>query len=171
MKTKIKFIIAVYIILCYSFCIAQTPAQWLAFQQRELKGSTYIFEGKVIQQSKIAENSTCNVFQVTKIYRGSPQINLGNIKVITTILSGAEKFPELHKGYTYIIFGIVTKSNTSQSVVADNSLTLKTNDWISIDNNSAVWGWRHPTNFPTMDSLYSFFKENGLTVQEEVEQK
>jgi hypothetical protein len=167
MNTTKEFIIAVYIIFCYSLCIAQTPAQWSAFEQRELKGCSYIFERKVIQQSKTVENLTCSVFQITKIYRGSPQINLGKIKVITTILSGAEKFPELHNGCTYIIFGIATNSNAFQSILTENILTLKSNDWIGFTGIGAIWGWRHPTNFPTTDSLYSFFKENGLTVQEE----
>jgi hypothetical protein len=171
MKKIIKLIIALNIILCYSFCNAQTSAQWLAYQEKELKECAYIFEGKVIQQS--GKSFTCSVIQITKIYRGSPQIKLSSIKMITTFgKNGSEKFPQLHNGSTYIIFGFTTSySKEFQSIKADNLLTLQTNDWVTFIGNGAEWGWRKVTYYKTLDELYSFFKENGLTVQEEAEQK
>ncbi len=54
-------------------------------------------------------------------------------------------------------------------IATNNTITLTTMD---CDNpigftgtDSAQWGY---TKYSTLDSLYSFFKENGLTVQEEV---
>jgi hypothetical protein len=173
MKIISRLFAGVYMISCYAICNAQSPAQWSAFQQRELKGCAYIFEGKVTQQSGKA--ITCSVVQITKIYKGNPQIKLGSIKVITTITkNGSEKFPQLIKGHQYIIFGSTTStdnSNAFQSVVADNSLTLQTNDWVVYTDTGAVWGWRKPTVFPTKDSLNSYLKSNGIIVQEETQQK
>jgi hypothetical protein len=177
MKPIIKFFVAISIIFSDSFCNAQSPAQWSAFQQSELRGCTFIFEGNVTQQ-KVYNGKRgrmiCSVIQITKIYRGNPQIKLGSIKLITKQNKGiADAGPDIGRGH-YIIFGRTytlggaSDSSTLISIVTDNLLILQTNDWIAFTGGGAVWGWRRPTHYNTVDSLYSFFKENGLEVQEEV---
>jgi hypothetical protein len=172
MKLTINFFAIISAIFFNSICNAQTintPEQWLIFQQNELKNCPYVFEGKIIQQSKKGK-ATCSVLQITKIYRGD-QLNIGTIKVVTTIATGAEKFPQLHKDNTYIIFGNLSNSTLFKSVASVNTLTLWSNDWVVFQDTGAEWGWRKKTNYKTVDDLYSFFKENGLIVKEEVQQQ
>jgi hypothetical protein len=149
----------------YVCATINTSAQWLAYQQKELKNCPYIFEGKVISQQKNG-GSTCSVIQDTQIYRGT-ELKVGTIKVITTMLSGAEKFPQLHNGDSYIIFGNLNNSDSFSTVSADNSTIIISNDWVTLNGTGATWGWRRVSTYPTMDSLYSFFRNNGVTVQEE----
>lgn len=179
MKTTKEIIIVVNIIFCCSFCIAQranpTPAQWLAYQQKEIKECPYIFEGNVTQQKcffGLHGMMICSVIQITKIYRGSPQLKIGTIKVITNQNKGyKDAGPDVGIG-RYVIFGnpsipfirIPADSNVFQSMPTDNILILACNDWISFTGNGASWEF---AQYKTTDSLYSFFKENGLTVQEE----
>jgi hypothetical protein len=182
MKACIKLIAGAFIIFFYSFCNAQvinTPAQWLAFQQRQLKGCAYIIEGTITQQKSYNGKTgrmMCSVIQITKIFRGSPQIKLGSIKIITNQYSKnvADASPNIGKGH-YIIFGTPTKSSLPIDTIftTDNLLILQASasDWVTFTGSGAQWGWRKVTYYKTLDSLYSFFKENGLTVQEEVEQK
>jgi len=184
MKITIRFIIGVSIVFCYSFCHAQainTPAQWLAFQQKELKECPYIFEGNITQQKYYNGKSgvmICSVIQITKIFRGSPQLKLGSIKVITSRNKGSTDVgPDIGIGH-YIIFGKPSlpfrkpaDSTTFQSMPTDNSLILFCNDWVTFTGVGASWGWRQVTQYKTVDSLYSFFKANGVTVQEQVQQK
>lgn len=170
MKTIKGIVIAILIIICNSFCNAQnTPAHWLAVQKRELKERPYIFEGKVIQQNKGGE-LTFNVIKITKIYRGSPQLKLGTIKVMSAP-GGIDAGPGLKKDSAYIIFGNPSNSTAFQSVATDNLLRIQSNDWISIYGIGASWGLRQVTQYKTVDSLYSFFKANGLMVQEEQKEK
>jgi hypothetical protein len=171
MKIIRKSFIAI-IVCIYSYCNAQpinTPAQWLNYQKNELKKCPYIFEGKITEQNKIGE-STCSVIQITKIYKGNPQIKLGTIKIITTILAGSEAFPQLSTGNTYIIFGSQSNSNDFQSKVTDNSITLWCNDWVLFVNKGAEWGWKQKTQYKTLDSLNSFFRTNGVIIQEQTSQ-
>jgi len=189
MKTKGIFFTTI-IICAYSFCNAQpinTPAQWLAFQQRELKECPYIFEGSILRQECYYGNSgvmTCSVMQITKIYRSSSQVKLGTIKVLTMqggqVGDGprvqlSDGGPGLGKGHyiifgSYLAFGRTSDSITVNSIVTDNLLTLHANDWATLTDAGASWGWRKVTKYPTVDSLYSFFKANGVTIQEQVPQ-
>lgn len=168
MKTIIALVITIF---SYCFCYAQainTPAQWLTFRQNELKECSYIFEGKVIQQSIEGIIYVCSIIEITKIYRGSPQIKLGTIKVTTMQGKGLQDAgPGLSKGSSYIIFGKLTNSKAFDTILVDNSAMLSRYDQISFHDTGAIWGWRQVTRYKTLDSLYSFFKENGLTVQEE----
>lgn len=194
MKTIKKIIAVVIIIFCGSFCHAQyqlSDSQRVSMQQRDLKLSlksiktaAYIFEGTVSHQecyySKGGEMLTCTVFQITKIFKGNPQIKLGSIKVITQqggSIGGHTERPfdagsGLHNHGTYIIFGCSADTSwlISKMIATDNILTLQCFDHIDFNGNTASWGWRNPTNYKTLDDLYTFLKENGLIVQEEVEQ-
>ena len=172
MKSKIKLSIIGIVLLCYSFCKAQqthhihtTGTQWLALHQKELSTSAYIFEGTIIKQSlKSGTELTCSVIKITKIYKGSPEVKIGTIKILTEQNpSDKDGWKGLSKGATYIIVGKMD-SDEFHSIQADNSLTIWCIDYINILNNTARWGG---TIYDTMDSLYSFFKENGVTVQEE----
>lgn len=190
MKTRIKFITAAIIIFCYSFCVAQqaylTPAQMIIEHKKEISTIPYIFEGTVIQQQKIRWRNRlleCNIMQITKIYKGTPQVKLGTIKVIQwygETISGdliSISLPSdyvsivLNKGQTYIILGNPSYSDAVDSVTTtDNQINLTTADYpITIYSNNTV-SWYGTTQFKTTDDIYSFFKENGLTVQEEVQQ-
>lgn len=178
MKTRNKLITTVTIILCYTFCNAQkynypnTPAQWLAFHKDELKECPYIFEGTVTEQSSKGGGnlSRCCVIQITKIYKGSPQLKLGTIKVLTQDRKSTDAPLSISKGYTYIIFGKLANSKTFDTIIADNSVTLWCYDHANIYSIGASWGWRKVTHYPIVDSLYSFFQQNGVMIQEQVPQ-
>jgi hypothetical protein len=171
MKTMKNIIGTLIIIFCYSFSNAQvqaTPAQWVGVEKEMIRSRAFIFEGRVISQSNISKTElTCSVIQITKIFKGSPQIKLGTIKILTEQSSGMKDGGVgLSKRGTYIIFGNPTNSTIFDSIIADNSITLTANNSIVFTgDNSAQWG----TNlYKPLDSLYSVFKRNGLMVQEEV---
>jgi hypothetical protein len=195
MKTINKIIATVIIIFCNLFCYSQyqlSDSQKVLMQQHELKVSLssiqkapYIFEGTVTHQenyyNKNGEMLTCTVISITKIFKGNPQIKLGSIKVITdqggTIEGHTEKSLDdgsgLSKNGTYIIFGKTTGTANinDKMITTDNLLTLDCIDHIDFIRGGASWGWHNPTNYKTLDDLYAFLKENGLSVQEEIEQQ
>jgi hypothetical protein len=173
-KTQRSLSIIAISLLCHSFSYAQvqaTPEQWAEVEKKMIESRAYIFQGTIIKQIKKDAQLTCSIIQITKIYKGSPQIKLGTIKVITwevppgTMDGGIS----LGRGCTYIIFGNPTNSNAFDSIMSDNSITLSaSNSIVFFGDNSAQWG----TNlYKPLDSLYSVFKRNGLTVEEEAEQK
>jgi hypothetical protein len=189
MKTIKGAITTLLIIFCYSFSEAQqvslTPSQWLVEYKKEIGTTPYIFEGTVIQQQKIRWRNRlleCNIMQITKIYKGTPQVKLGTIKVIQwygeTIsgdlisISPPSDYVSivLNKGQTYIILGNPSYSDAVDSVTTtDNQINLTTADYpITIYSNNTV-SWYGTTQFKTTDDIYSFFKENGLTVREEIQ--
>ena len=205
MKTINKIFIAVLIIFCYSFSKAQqnqtsnsqlssSQEQTLKQHQKNLKEAEEIFEGNVTHQESYKNTKgelwTCTVFQITKIFKGNPQITLGSIKVVTFQSNGSQKVldggPSLGKSGTYIILGkpADTSMLNDKMITTDNSLTLSpyfgiiaiTGDVYEYNNlvkAHAEWlgGYRNPgTSYKTLDDLYSFLKENGLSAQEEVEQ-
>jgi hypothetical protein len=235
MKTK-KYIIAVISIFCYSFCYAQliqfTPTTEMVTNYSQT--IPYIFEATVIQQTFRHSGilSFCNLVQITKIFKGSPQLKLGTIKVLSDG-GGDDAGPGLVKGCKYIIFGKLTNSKTFDDIVTNNAFVLWKYDQINFPDNVyhdirkneniqseqvdsilkystvihrdsndyavthnviiSTYDSRSSHNrnqpshifvlfhgpaaqwsggkFPTLDSLYSFLKEGGLTVQEEAEQK
>jgi hypothetical protein len=171
MKTIKANILVLFSIFLYAFCNAQqfhlTSSQWLAEHKKAIATAPYIFEGTVTQQTSMRNAAaTCFVIQITKIYRGSPQLKLGTIKIIIeenefTVDGG----PFLSKGSMYIILGTVYNSTLFESITTDNTMKLTYSDPIAFNGKGgAIWG---DTKYHSTDSLYSFFKENGLTVQEE----
>jgi hypothetical protein len=192
MKTKIKLIIAVSSILCYSFSVAQvvqlTPAQAMEEHKNEIGSTAYIFEGKVTQKKyyngKNQVVTTC-IIQITKIFKGSPQLKLGSIKVITkqAVKNGGIIVTPTDEGYvvpinkedTYIIFcRPVNSSWCVDSTATDNNIALTTwdgglDDPIIISGDSV--NWYNTPQLKTKEDVYSFFKENGVTVQDEIKQK
>jgi hypothetical protein len=192
MKSTKGTIIPLFLIFSSLYSLAQvdigTPSEWVMEHKKEIKNTPYIIEGTVIQQKHFKapnnELMTCYIISITKIYKGSPQIKLGTIKVILS--DGAYESNGIivptsdgggvtlgGKGSICIIFGTPTAfkpTDTSMvhSMVAENSITLGwAADPINIDKTSAQWDY---TIYNSLDSLYSFFKENGLTVQEEVDE-
>lgn len=172
MKTQKAFIIIILTFFYFSIgCRGQqiqiTPAQQIETQKISVKNSEYIFVGKVVKKSSIRKAAvTCFVVQITKILRGGSQLKLGTIKVIIDRDEYTDDAgPLLNKGATYIIFGKPENLNIFDSILTDNSIRLTYfYDPIVILGKAAQWG---ETKYPTVDSLYSFFKENGVTVQEE----
>jgi hypothetical protein len=184
MKTT-KGIITAALIFCYLFSDSQkitpTPAQWIGVHRKSIERTAYIFEATVLQDihytGKDQKVATC-IMQITKIFKGSPQLKLGTIKVVTDqqdiingYITGGEtdgaQLAPIGKGGTFIIFGFPAKSSwLVDSTVTDNAIILTSmeDDSIVINGNSAKWV---STYYKTLDELYSFFKENGLTVQEE----
>jgi hypothetical protein len=168
MESKRIFIATLFFSFYLSFCYSQTTQkQMLSECQNELKTYEYIFEGTVIKQSKDGK-WMCSVVQINSIYKGSPQIKLGRIKVVTE-LGWEDAPPIIQKGSKYIVFGRGIKLNlqSDTGLSINNSLTLECIDHIDFKNSSASWGWRHPIIYQSLDSLYSFFKANGVTLQEE----
>jgi hypothetical protein len=172
METTKRIILISYLALGSILCHSQTPAQWSSYQSNEVKNCQFMFEGKVIKQVKQG-GTTCSVIQISKIFKGSPKLSLGTIKVITTIKEGAEKFPQLKDSVTYVIFGNLRDKDSAafKSIVTANNLVLWCNDWVTYLGTGAQWGWRRVTKYATRDAFYSFLKANGLTVQQEVKQK
>jgi hypothetical protein len=169
MKTAIKFIVAVSFLFSFSFCKAQKVQKWVVTErQNEIKGYNYIFEGTVTQQTKNG-NWMCSVVQITKIYKGSPQIKLGTIRVVMELQADGE--PAMTKGSKYVLFGRPASSSLDTIQTAENTLTLQCIDHIDFHGTGATWGARQPQEYKTVDSLYSYFKENGLAVQQEAQQK
>ncbi len=180
MKPLNGIIITALLIFNYSLSYAQHPTV--------IQKAKYIFEGTIIEQKCYYGAHgimTCSVFQIKKIFKGSPQIKLGTIKIINEqggrvgngpISRPTDAGPVLTRGCTYIIFGTpstfsrASDSVSAYSIATDNLHPLDCTGQINFHGSGASWGWRHPTNFPTTDSLYSFLKDNGLTVQEEVKE-
>jgi len=217
MKTKI-YIVALIIIFCYSFSYAQliqlTPTTEMV--NNYAKTIPYIFEGTIIQQTHRSSGmlSICSTIQITKIYKGSPQLKLGTIKVLSDG-GGDDSGPGLVKGCKYIIFGKPANSKTFDDIITDNGFVLWNYDQINffgdvywelnvnnywlpkqfdsirarynVKKDSGIISFQDPLSrryrifeflkrpaakwsagkFPTLDSLYSFLKGGGLTVQEE----
>jgi hypothetical protein len=181
MKAIKEIIATVLLIFNYSLSYAQHPTV--------IQKAKYVFEGTIIEQKCYYGAHgimTCSVFQIRKIFKGSPQIKIGTIKIINEqggrvgngpISRPSDAGPVLTKDCTYIIFGVPSAfsraydSVSVYSIAADNQRPLDCIGQINFHGTGASWGWRRPTNFPTTDSLYSFLKDNGLTIQEEVKQK
>jgi hypothetical protein len=186
MRTKSRFIIVAIIILCHSFSEAQQNARTLALHKRALKEAKCVFEGTVIKQQHFRGcqgwAKLCTVFQITKIFKGSPEIKLGTIKVISDDRITDGGAPIDKKG-TYIIVGAIgCGQQYLDTVIADNSMTLSEDGIILINTSinskdkqvpQATARWLGSGRldggafYNPIDSLYSFLKENGLTVQEE----
>jgi hypothetical protein len=194
MKTIKGIAIAILVIFCYSSCLAQqaytTPSQWIAEHKVVIDTTKYIFEAIVTNlnhyKSRKGEPLTCNVMQITKIFKGNPQLKLGNIKVITF----GENISEggggpLVKDDTYIIIGRIADSymQVEPMIATDNNIVITqmgcdgpiyfAHKYIrngKVLSNQAFAARWDETQYKILDSLYSFFKENGLTVQEEVDE-
>jgi hypothetical protein len=171
MKALKRIITVTVVIFFYSFSDAQriqfTSQQYDAMHKQDIKNSPYIFEGNVIEVSTInQEGITCFTIQITKIFRGSPEIRLGTVKVLITQTENTDDGgPFLSKGCIYIIFGKIYNSTLFESITTDNSLKLTYTDPIDFyGKEGAIWD---NINYHSRDSVYSFFKANGLTVQEE----
>jgi hypothetical protein len=180
---------------CYSYVLkAQNNAsqnRTLEYHQKTLKKAQYVFEGTVIKQeaysNKKGESRTCTVFQIEKIFKGSGQIHLGTIKIITNQGKGlVDGRPVLGKG-RYIIIGSQTDSSNLKTPAfdADNSAVPSVETLVEIGRDSYLKGKKihHDTPiiwvgsqieggtlYNTIEELYGFFKENGLTVEEEIKQ-
>ena len=188
MRTKQILIVAIIAILCNAPCKAQvialTPSQSEMSHKQYLPNAHYIFEGKVINRKhhkgKEVDVTTC-IIQITKVYKGSPQINLGTVKVttdqyvvsngFTSIPSEAGGSTDLNKGGTYIVFCTdATKLWIVDSTTTDNPLTLTIcgldNPIIVNPDNNTV-SWFQTPQFKTVNDIEGFFRENGVTVQEE----
>lgn len=179
-KRNIGIIILIlYNSVCYAQQIEPTPEQWLIEHKKEIGSTPYIFEGKIIQQKNFQWRDRllkCNVTQITKIYKGSPKIKLGTIKIIQwdgqtknddMISNTADYYGvTLSKDSNYIIFGVPAYSNALDSLITDNETNLTAVVGpVRLSGATAYWD---EIQYKTLDSLYSFFKENGVTVQEKV---
>jgi hypothetical protein len=194
MKATKRIIAILLLSFSYSYSYSQvdigTPSERLTEHKKIINNTPYIFEGTETTQRCYyvrhigGEIQTCNIIQVTKIFKGSPQLKLGSIKVITygghigntpyAEPSDGGGIPPIGKGGVYIIFGESTTfepadSKMVDSMTTDNTLIVSHFDHIVLYNdNTAKWDY---TKYDSIDSLYSFLKEGGLTVQEEVEGK
>jgi hypothetical protein len=204
MKKNYSIISVMLLLFFCSFSFAQnssTNTQAELQQQRTskqhknaLKSSAFIFEGiattQEVYKSKRGEEWTCTIFQITKIFKGSSQIKLGSIKIITkqgnclkdggpaigkerryVIITNpadastlndkmpvTDNAPTLYGGYVIAILEDVKKSGTTKNITHQFHA-----EWIGTQGDRG-------TVFKTLDELYSYFKENGLTVEEDVKQ-
>ncbi len=171
MKTKLLFIITFSCCLQFltysSFAqLELTPAQELAWHKRTMKDFGYIFEGVVTQQVcyliKNKRMYTYSVISILKIFKGSPKIKLGSIKVITdqggTVVDSTANNASmlliendfdgggeaLCSGKKYIIFGAPADSIMliDKMITTDNSLVLFTSNPITFINSTVKRGGR-----------------------------
>ncbi|MGP8216217.1 MAG: hypothetical protein ACLQQ4_11670 [Bacteroidia bacterium] len=178
MKNKIEIIIAV-LLLCNVECFAQrakaSESKLLAIHKSDIQNSPYIVEGKVIKQECFYGKKgwgilTCNVIQISKIYKGSPNIQLGTIKVITDqggqigneIQQVNDGGPFLYTGTTYIIFCKDADSGMTHQLQTDNLPTLMPIDEPVIYKTAGTLKW--DMTWYKLNDLYTFFSENGVTV-------
>jgi hypothetical protein len=187
MKTTKRIITATFIIFCYSFSYGQmvdgTPAQWLGIHKKYINSVSYIFEGTVIKQDYYKGKNQVvytSIIQISKIFKGSPQLKLGSIKVVTAkfvkngdiidIPSEGGDGINLNKDGCYIILCRLANSSLSvDTTITDNTITLTARDCdypVVISGKDDV-SWEGTPQFKTKEDIYSFFKENGLTLQEE----
>jgi hypothetical protein len=164
----------------------------LKFQKEIMSNASFIFECKYISQKCYRKSPngiilTCSTLEITKIFKGSGQIKLGTIKIIT---QQGGSIPEEHpnnedyvmqtvsdggtgigsKG-TYIILGTLadltllgSSNSPARTIITDNQLVLEVTDLIE---NGTSWS-SVEVQFKTINELYSFLNDNGgLTVQEE----
>jgi len=195
MKAIIK-ITVVIIILCSNFTYAQqirvSAKHQLEYEQKTLKNTPYIFEGVIVNQEYIRGRLTCNIVKITKIFKGTPQIMLGSIKIMTRLDAGGSKIiifdgPEgINKGITYIFFSKIATDTSllpNKIIPTDNSLILTGFEFIEINDlkNHKRFSPQDPAArwvngsgehvFKTLEDLYAYLKDNGLTVQEHEEEK
>lgn len=164
MKT-LKIIIAVLCTICCPiFSKAQNQKEMLSECKTELKTCDYIFQGTVTQQYREGE-WMWSIIEISKIYKGSEKIKLGSIKVVMQL--GIEDGVRIiHKGRTYIFFNIPANPACQDTslITTNNSMVFQCNDHIDINSTGVSWGVRKPLQFKSIDSLYSFFRTNGLSV-------
>jgi hypothetical protein len=198
MNTIKKIIALAIFIFCTCFLYAQkmgfnTSEEKLNFQKRIMSSSSFIFEGTVTSQKCYRQSPngtilTCSTLEITKIFKGSGQIKLGTIKLITqqggsipeehpnneeyvaeTVSDGARS--GIGKG-TYLVFGNLAGSSMlgspnspTKTATTNNTLVIQVYDLIDLKKLS----WSSvEVNFKTINELYSFLNDNGgLTVQEE----
>jgi hypothetical protein len=194
MNTTKKIIAVLIFISCSCFSYAQgcgtiderDPKQRLAQQKLVISNSTFIFEGTVTNQKCYRQSPngtilTCSTIEITKILKGSGQITLGTIKVIT---EQGGSIPEEHpnneeyiaergpiggslrigKG-TYIIFApladssLLGSSNSpARTIATDNTVILGLYNVIGFDYASIK---KHPNNpdlFPVVNWWGSKFQ-------------
>jgi hypothetical protein len=140
MKIIEKFTTVLFIVLSCSLCQAQMIGIDSANAPNILKNynqdpNVYVFEGYVthmqkknIAVSNMGSEMICCVVQITKIFKGSPEIKLGTIKVLSYGFNENEATvndftPPLTEG-SHIIFGRITNSNIFDSNSTDNAPIL-----------------------------------------------
>lgn len=146
-----KIIVAVLFIFCSCSSYAQksgfhTPQDKLKFQKEIMSNTSFIFECKFVSQKRYRPSPngnilTCSTLEITKIFKGSGQIKLGTIKVIS---QQGGSIPEenvreinsdmgqgIGKG-NYIIFGTLADSSKLGNLISP-AITIAT------DNSSVLW--------------------------------
>ncbi len=200
MNTVKKYITVAVLIFCTYFSYAQkmgfrTAEDKLKFQKHIMSSTTFIFEGTVISQKCYRQSPngtilTCSTIEIKKIFKGSGQIKLGTIKVITVqgesipeehpnnedyvVVTDSETGIEISKG-NYIVFATLASSSMlgnsnspAKTIKTDNALVVQVMDLIG--QNRTFW-YSVEVKFKTVDELYSFLKDKGgLKVQEQKEE-
>jgi hypothetical protein len=164
MNTIKKNIAIVIFIFCSCFSYGQrigfrTPDEKLNFQKAIMSNASFIFEckftgKKCYRQSPNGTILTCSTLEITKIFKGSGQITLGTINVISqqggsipeehpnneeyVMETNSEMMPGIGNG-TYIIFGTVASSSMlgssnspARTIATDNASVLSLVDVIEL---------------------------------------
>jgi hypothetical protein len=159
MRTTKRIVTTLLLIFSFSFSYAQQDSlsaeQMLGEHKKYIKNAEYVFEGTVTQQKdyngKNQAIKTC-IIQINKIFKGSPQLKLGSIKVV--IWQGPAKtnginqsMMNVDEGYwvfpvnggSYIIFARhVGPPWCVDSTITDNNITLTT--WGGVDYSIIING-------------------------------
>jgi len=127
---------------CGAQYVHLTKAQWDTEHKKLISRVSFIIEGAVIRQSTFISKSrellTCSVLQISKIYKGDKQINIGTIKILTFQSTGSMTVSDMGEGlyvnHSYIILGSqADSSHLSKSMLqTDNIATIYLNDQIDL---------------------------------------
>jgi hypothetical protein len=160
MNTIKKYITLTVLIFCTYFLYAQkadlrNDEEKIKFEKNLISSTSFIFEGTVISQKCYRQSPkgrilTCSTIEITKILKGSDQIKLGTIRVLT---SGGNLPAEnsknknviaetnsagglgLVRGGTFVIFGSLADtsiSNGASNISSDNNPILLVDDIIGL---------------------------------------
>ncbi len=177
-KMLMSFFISI-IFSFYSYGQHMSSQNLKKYHESSIQDAKYIFEGQLIcwkpYYNKKGKVMTCCIVQITKVYRGAPQLKLGTVKIITRggHMQGSDIYVTESDGGAYlpqkngVILGIPTEPWNVVDTMSqtDNMVVLGAIDFIDISEKTAQWSGDKIRI--TVDSVYSFFKENGLMVQEE----
>lgn len=203
MKSTAKVITAAIFVLCSYISYSQLgfnpddPKQRLKVQKNAMSHSAFIFEGRSTYQKTYRATRgyilTCTTIQITKIFKGNPQIKLGSIKIITEqgggiegedtpIIEPSEIGAYISNEQTCIIFADIvdtsllgTANSPAKTITTDNSPILFAGDIIRYDFKehdktpkiSPLANW-WGAKFNSLEELYAYLKDNGgLIIQAE----
>jgi len=127
---------------CGAQYIHLTKSQWDTEHKKLISRVPFIVEGTVIRQSMFTSQNgqllTCSILRIDKIYKGTAQIIIGTIKIITFQSGGSVTVSDMGEGLyvnqSYIVLGSQADSShlSKNMLQTDNIATIYLNDQIDL---------------------------------------